>query len=133
MSPAPALGSHLLLRPGSAGLGPEGLGRQEREWQGLPGPVHQESPGKEGGGERCSSVVSVVVIQLTNQPTIKQDRGENTTSSVEVIKHMFSCVESLFSFVSPQSNSKAALGKYVSSGAGGAAAQDSLFVADHAY
>ena len=50
VSPAPALGSHLLLRPGSAGLSTEGLGRQEGERQGLPGPVHQESPGKEGGG-----------------------------------------------------------------------------------
>lgn len=35
--------------------------------------------------------------------------------------------------VSPQNNSQAALGKYVSSGGRGAAAQESLFVADHAY
>ncbi len=35
--------------------------------------------------------------------------------------------------VSPQNNSQAALGKYVSSGGKGAAAQESLFVADHAY
>ncbi len=35
--------------------------------------------------------------------------------------------------VSPQSNSQAALGKYVSEGEDGAAAKESLFVADHAY
>lgn len=44
---APALGPHLLLRPRPAGLGPEGLGGQGGERQGLPGGVHQESSGKE--------------------------------------------------------------------------------------
>lgn len=49
VSPAPALGPHLLLRPCPAGLRTEGLGRQEGERQGLPGRVRQESPGKKGG------------------------------------------------------------------------------------
>lgn len=44
---APALGPHLLLRTRPAGLGPEGLGWQGGERQGLPGGVHQESSGKE--------------------------------------------------------------------------------------
>lgn len=35
--------------------------------------------------------------------------------------------------VCPQNNSQAAVGKYVSSGDKGGAAQESLFVADHAY
>lgn len=50
VSPAPALGPHLLLWSGPAGLSTEGLGREEGEWQGLSGRVHQESPGKERGG-----------------------------------------------------------------------------------
>lgn len=52
VSPASALGPHLLFRSSPAGLSTEGLGRQEGKWQGLPGRVHQESLGKEEEEER---------------------------------------------------------------------------------
>lgn len=45
MPPAQTMGTHLLLWSCTAGLSPQSLGRQEGEWQGLSGGVHQESLG----------------------------------------------------------------------------------------
>lgn len=68
----------------------------------------------------CSTTWSKFIIGLDDLTAIQ--KGYNPVNDVVVVVS-----------VCPQNNSQAALGKYKSSGEKGAAAQESLFVADHAY